>query len=248
MTVTRQQRDGVTMITLNRPPANALDAELVAGLRAAFRESAGARAVLLVSALPAIFSAGWDLPVLISKDRAGMQEFLDSFCDLVREVFAFGPPVVAALPGHAIAGGLILAAAADERYVARGKGQLGLSEVVLGVPIPLCCLELFLHAVGPRATERLAAAGENHSVEAAAEIGLVDRVVGPEELLDRAFGRARFLAERPVETYAVIKTRARAAALQRFDQARRGDPFLDFWFGADAQARIGALVAKLKKN
>jgi enoyl-CoA hydratase/carnithine racemase len=247
-TVRVERREGVALVALDRPPANAFDGELIESLRRSFRESADARAVLLGSALPSIFSAGWDLPAIVSRDRPGMERFLEAFCDLVREIFTFGPPVVAALPGHAIAGGLIVAAAADERYAARGKGQLGLSEVVLGVPIPRCCLEVFRHAIGARRTERLAATGENHSVEAAATIGLIDRIVEPEEVLDRALERARFLAGRPGQAHAAIKQRSRAAALARFDEARQDDPFLDFWFGADARERVSQLVAKLSKK
>ena len=63
-----------------------------------------------------------------------MEAFVADYCGLVRDIFAFPAPVLAALPGHAIAGGLIVAAAADERLAADGSGTLGLSEVALGVP------------------------------------------------------------------------------------------------------------------
>ena len=140
------------------------------------------------------------------------------------------------------------AAAADERIAAAGKGELGLSEVLLGVPVPACLLEIFRHAVGPRAMERLAATGENLLVEAAREIGLVDRVVPAETLAQEAFARALLLAGRPPAAHASIKSRSRAAALARFDQARGGDPFATFWFSDDAQSRIRALVARLTKK
>ena len=177
-----------------------------------------------------------------------MEGFLEAYGDLVREIFVFGAPVVAALPGHAIAGGLIVAAAADERIAAEGRGQLGLSEVLLGVPVPHCLLEIFRHVVGARGMERLAATGENLSVAQALAGGLVDRVVLPEDLRERAVERAGLLAKLPGPAHAAIKRRARAAALARFDQARQRDPFLDVWFGKDAQDRITALVAKLSKK
>jgi enoyl-CoA hydratase len=249
MTIVRvEAREGIALVTLDRAPANAFVPELVEGLRRAFAESSEARAVLLSSALPNLFSAGWDLPTVVHFDREQMGRFVDSYCDLVREVFAFGAPVLAALSGHAIAGGLILAAAADERYAAEGKALFGLSEVALSVPVPACLLEVFRHAIGARATERLAAAGENCSAQGAVSIGLADRALEPEELPARAWERIRFLADRPARAHAAIKRRIRAEALERFDQSRRDDPFLDCWFGAEAQKRIGELVAKLKKN
>jgi enoyl-CoA hydratase len=249
VSVVRVERRGdVAIFTLDRPRANAFTPELVGELAAAVADSAEAGAVVLASSAPGLFSAGWDLPHLVTRDRQAFEAFVDSYCDLIRQVFAFPRPVVAALPGHAIAGGLILAAAADERIAAQGRGEVGLSEVLLGVPVPACLLEIFRHAIGPRATERLAATGENLPFERALSAGLIDRLVPAESLLEEAVARATFLAGRPREAHAAIKGRSRAAAMARFDQARGGDPFFDLWFSADAQSRIGALVAKLTKK
>ena len=96
-----------------------------------------------------------------------MEEFVSAYCDLVRQIFIAGPPVVAALPGHAIAGGLIVAMAADERIAAEGKGKFGLSEVILGVSVPQCLMEPFRHVLGARQMERLAVTGENRTLEEA---------------------------------------------------------------------------------
>ena len=127
-----------------------------------------------------------------------MEEFVGAYCDLVRQIFIAGPPVVAALPGHAIAGGLIVAMAADERIAAEGKAKFGLSEVILGVSVPQCLMEPFRHVLGARQMERLAVTGENRTVEEALAIGLLDAVVPAAELGERAFERARVLG-RPLE-------------------------------------------------
>ncbi len=201
---------------------------------------------MLASSLPGLFCAGWDLPDLVSRGEEEMAEFVDSFCELVREIFVFGGAVVAALPGHAIAGGLIVAAAADERIAAGGRGEVGLPEVRLGVPLPGPLLEVFRHALGARGAERLASSGENLTLDRAVAAGLVDRLVPPEELLDRALDRARELAGNSPAAYAEIKRGARGPAIARFDNARQGDPFLTFWKSPDAQARIGALIKRLK--
>jgi enoyl-CoA hydratase/carnithine racemase len=246
--VTVESRDEIAVLTLNRPKANAFSPELVVELSAALSASAKARGVVLASALPGLFSAGWDLPLLVDRDRKGMEEFVGAYCDLVRQIFVFGPPVVAALPGHAIAGGLILAMAADERIAAQGKGKFGLSEVVLGVSVPQCLMEPFRHVVGARHMERLAATGENVDVDRAVQIGLLDLAVPAEELPVRAVERARFLAGLSGPAHAAIKLRSRAAAIARFDQARDHDPFLDFWFSGDAQFRIKDMVARLSSR
>jgi enoyl-CoA hydratase len=243
--VRTEVRDEVAILTLDRPKANAFSPELVADFSSALAAQATARAVVLASALPGMFSAGWDLPMLVDKDRAEMEAYVGTYSDLVRQIFVFGPPVVAALPGHAIAGGLIVVMGADERIAAQGRGKLGLSEVVLGVSVPACLMEPFRHVVGARQMERLAATGENLTVEQALAIGLVDRVVPAGELLDSAVERARFLAGLSGTAYAAIKLRSRGAAIARFDQARDHDPFLDFWFSEDARFRLKDMVARL---
>jgi enoyl-CoA hydratase len=239
-------RDDVAILTLDRPKANAFSPELVADLSAALTAHAGARAVVLASSLPGMFSAGWDLPLLVDRDRKAMEEFVGAYCDLVRQLFVFGPPTVAALPGHAIAGGLIFAMGADERIAAEGSARFGLSEVILGVSVPQCLMEPFRHVLGARAMERLAATGENVEIARALAMGLIDRAVPKEDLLEAAVARARFLAGLSAPAYAAIKRRSRAAAVARFDQARDHDPFLDFWFSEEGKMRIHDMVARLK--
>ncbi len=246
MTLVRTDlRDEIAILTLDRPKANAFSPELVAELSAALAAQTKVRGVVLASALPGMFSAGWDLKLIVDRDRAAMEEFVAAYSDLVRQVFVFGPPIVAALAGHAIAGGLIVAMAADERIAAEGRGKFGLSEVILGVSVPQCLMEPFRHVVGPRHMERLAATGENVGVEEARSIGLVDLVVPAEELLDRAVERVRVLSGLSAAAYAAIKLRSRAAAIARFDQARDHDPFLDLWFSEDARFRVRDMVARL---
>ena len=239
------ERDGVRVLTLDRPPANAFDPQFVADLRRALAGGAGARALVFASANARLFSAGWDLPKLIALERNEMRDFLESYCDLIRETFTLPVPVVAALPGHAIAGGLIFAASADERLAAQGEGRFGLSEVALGVPLPACLLEIFRYVLGDRGMERLAATGENVTGERALAMGLLDGIVPSADLLDRAVERAATLAKGAPAAHAAIKRRARGEALARFDAARKDDPFLDFWFAPEARERIRALVEKL---
>jgi enoyl-CoA hydratase len=246
--VSIQDRDGIAVVALDRPPANAFSAELVEELASALESRAAARAVVLTSTSPKIFSGGWDLSKVSVLARPDMEEFLENYCDLVRRLFTFPAPIVAALPGHAIAGGLIVAAAADERYAAEGPGRFGLSEVALGVPLPASCLELFRYLLGGRRMERLAASAQNESGEPAVALGLLDGLVPAADLLDFALERAGKLARGSASAYAEVKRRARAEALLRFDAARADDPFLDFWFSEDARARIAALLEKLQRH
>jgi enoyl-CoA hydratase len=237
-------RDGVAILTLDRPRANAFSPELVADLRTAFVQSRDAKAVVLASS-QRIFSGGWDLPTIGSFDRPRMTGFLDAYTDLIREVFTHPAPVVAALPGHAIAGGIILAMAADERIAAEGESVFGLSEVNLGVPLPRALYEVFRFQLGDRGAERVAATADNLPLDAALAAGVVDRVVAADDLAEQAFERARILGEPLRAAIAEQRRFAREAAVARFDAGRRNDPFLDFWFAPEGRARVEGLVARL---
>jgi enoyl-CoA hydratase/carnithine racemase len=245
MTLVRtEDRDGVAILTLDRPRANAFSPELVADLRGALVKSRGARAVVLASS-QRIFSGGWDLPTIVSFDRRSMTEFVAAYTDVIRDVFTHPSPVVAALPGHAIAGGIILAMAADERIAAEGEAVFGLSEVNLGVPLPRALYEIFRFQLGDRGAERVAATADNLPLDAALEAGIVDRVVAAADLGEQAFERARILGEPLKAAIAEQRRFAREGAVARFDAGRRNDPFLDFWFAPEARARIEGLVEKL---
>ena len=243
-----EERDGIAVVALDRPPANAFSADLVAELDRTFADGAGFRAIVLTSTSPKIFSGGWDLTVVSRFARPEMQAFYDAYCDLVRRIFTHPAPIVAALPGHAIAGGMIVAAAADERFVAEGPARLGLSEVALGVPLPACCVELFRYVLGARGMERLSASAVNVPVDRALAMGLADRAVAAADLEAAAFERAAALSRGSLPAYAETKRRARAETLDRFDAARLDDPFLDYWFSPDARSRVSALVERLSKK
>ncbi len=178
-----------------------------------------------------------------------MKEFLESYCDLVREIFVCPVPVVAALSGHAIAGGLIVAAAADERFAAEGAGRFGLSEVVarraaaglLPRALPLCARLANGGAAGgdrPRTCRRTARSRSACSTASCR----------PRPSSIPRCERARQLSRGSGSAYAEVKRGARAEAVARFDASRKNDPFLDFWFSEDARKRIAALVEKLTEK
>jgi enoyl-CoA hydratase/carnithine racemase len=246
MSVEVAHRDGIALVKLAHGKANAIDEGVLAELSGALDMAESAGALVLASSSDRIFCAGWDLPAIFDFDRKRMGEFLDSFEDLVARLFSFGKPAVAALSGHAIAGGLILAACADERIAANGPAHFGLSEVVLGVPVPFGCLEVFRFVLGDRAAERLAATGENHDAATGRVLGLIDEIVSADRLDEAAFQRAQILAGRPAAAYAAIKRVSRQRAIGRIEAARsRRGEFLDQWFSKESRAAVSALVERL---
>lgn len=175
--VTRQE--GTHRITLRRPPLNVLDMELTSELAAAVEvvsRAADAKLLVLTGSGKA-FCAGVDVG-----DHAAdrVARTLGLFHGLVRSLMALPCPVVAALNGHALGGGLELAMACDF-VIASDRAKLGQPEITLGV-FPPVAAALLPRLVGPIRAMDLVLSGRTISAEEAQRIGLVSRVVPAEEL------------------------------------------------------------------
>src|SRR5437016_12888036 len=158
-TMLRLERQGpLAILTLDRPPANALDRDFFVELCGATLPALAASDVhaVVVTGTGRFFSAGLDLPEILSYRGAGASEFMARFDDGFTGLFALEKPVVAAVNGHAIAGGAVLAATADFRLAAEGEGRIGVTEIQVGVPFPASALEpIRFSCAGPALPELL---------------------------------------------------------------------------------------------
>jgi enoyl-CoA hydratase len=217
--IEREDIDGIAVLRLAHGPVNAMDLELCQAIAGAFRALVAdpARAVVITGGGRA-FSAGVDLRRLLDGGPEYVDRFLPALNDGFRAVFELAKPVVAAVNGHAVAGGAVLAAAADHVLMADGGGRIGVPEIVVGVPFPRVPLEVLRYAVGDVAARRLVVGAQTHPPAAAAALGLVDEVVPADELLDRALAAGRRLAaDIPPDTFAVTKGQLRREHIQRMD-------------------------------
>lgn len=201
---------GVSRIRIGHGKANALDRELCEGLASGLRELGERDHAAVLTGTGSIFSAGVDLKRLL----ADGDEYLVSFLGALRDVFAaaleYPRPLVAAVNGHAIAGGCILAAACDQRLMAHGSGRIGIPELLVGVPFPTLALEVMRGLVAPHVLQRLVWRGETLLPEAALAVGLVDELVVAEELDQRAVDLATRLARIPTRTFELTRGELRA--------------------------------------
>ncbi len=227
--------------------ANAMNPDFFADLGRALDASTGAGALVLTGAR-SFFSGGLDLPFLAGLSRERIEEIYGTLHSTMMRLFLLPVPVVAAVNGHAIAGGCVLAFQSDARLMAGGDFKIGLNEVRLGLSLPAFVVETFRGRLSPRALERVILEGTLHSPEEAAAVGLVDEVVPGEELISRAMARARDLASVPKSAFAESKRLLRGDAARRAEEGRREDArvWIDVWFSSDAQRQVGEVVAKLK--
>ena len=213
------EQDTVAVVRLEHGKVNALDVELLRAITATMHDVESADAVVLTGAGRA-FSAGVDLRRIVDGGVEYASDFLPALSEAFLAVFDCPRPVVAAINGHAIAGGCVIAAAADYRLMS--GGTIGLTELLVGVQFPTVPLEICRHAFGPVAS-RLALTAELFDVDDALRIGLVDEVVAPDALESRAIARAAALGQLPSRVYAATKEQLHRTARRTIDERREAD-------------------------
>jgi enoyl-CoA hydratase/carnithine racemase len=254
--VRRVEHGAIHELQLARPPVNALDPALCGALVDALAQSidAGARGIVL-SGGPKVFSAGLDVPFLLSlgNDRKALAAAWERFFAAARALAALPVPVVAALAGHAPAGGCVLALCCDYRIMGRAPDdippfRIGLNETQVGLVAPEGIHHLLGRVIGTHRAERLLVAGELVDAQQALAIGLVDEVVAQEDVTPRAIAWLERLLVLPSQPMLQTRAIARADLVDALQPARIGlDVFIDSWFSPDTQAGLRALVAKLGK-
>ena len=216
----RDDRDGIALLRVEHGKANALDVELCNAIVTAFDEAGDARAVVLTGT-GKIFSAGVDLFRVLDGGRSYLEEFLPAMCRVFERLFVHPAPVVVAANGHAIAGGCVLVAAADQRLMAAGTARIGVPELQVGVPFPPIALEIMRFATPPEHLQTILYRAGTHEPPAALGLGLIDEVVEHDALLDHALESAERLASVRAETFAITKREIRRPALVRIRALER---------------------------
>ncbi|GEL20436.1 enoyl-CoA hydratase/isomerase family protein [Pseudonocardia asaccharolytica] len=215
--IERSDDGDIAVLRLTHGPVNAMDLELCQSLIAHFHAlvTDSARAVVITGS-GSSFSAGVDLRRFLDGGADYVKRFMPALAGSFQAAFELTKPVVAAVNGHAIAGGCVLAATADVTLMTDGKGRMGVPEIKVGVSFPRIALEVLRYAVGEVAARRLMLGAQTYPPAEVKAIGLVDQLVDGDELLTRAVRTARALAEEsPADTFAATKTQLRREALER---------------------------------
>jgi len=245
------QHDDIHELRLARAPVNALDPALVRALREAIEKApgAGARAIVL-SGRPGMFSAGLDVPALLQLPRETFRVFWNDFFGLCAALARSPIPIVAAITGHAPAGGAVLSIMCDYRVMADGAFKIGLNETQVGLAVPECIQAALRRLVGTYRAERLMVSGAMLDAAEAKAIGFVDELVETDLVVPRALVWLKDLLKLPAVAMSETRRLARAdlAAVFADPAALPVDDFLDRWFAPEAQAVLHALVARLKSK
>jgi enoyl-CoA hydratase len=245
-------RDDIAVLSMRRGKGNALNPVLVEDLLDALRVpevAEEARAVVLTGE-DRFFSSGLDLVELGGLDREQMLAFLDRLQGLLATVFVWNRPVIAAINGHAIAGGCLLALCADWKILGKGGAKMGLNEINLGLPLPQAGLEIARAQLTPPAWAEVVYGGELHEAANAHRLGLADQLVAEEDVLGLAVERAELWASRPRVAFHRVKASLRDRVLLKIrkDHEEHQEEWVNLWFAPSAQERIQEVRARLMQK
>jgi enoyl-CoA hydratase len=210
---TYQLDDGVAVVTLDDGKANAISADVLAGLDEALTRAEAESRALVLTGRPGKFSAGFDLATM-TKSTEAMRELVIGGARVMMRLYGLGLPTVAASNGHALAAGALLLLSCDRRFGAEGPAKIGLNEVAIGMGLPVFAVELARDRLTPAAFTVATMGARIYDPAGAVEAGYLDAVAPEAELLPTAVAEARALGELRTGAYARTKTVARQRMIE----------------------------------
>ncbi|MGA7132865.1 MAG: enoyl-CoA hydratase/isomerase family protein [Mycobacterium sp.] len=235
--------DGVTTLRFDSPPVNALDLDLLEVITASMRSVEGP---VVITGAGRSFSAGVDLRALIDGGADHAERFVTALSEAFLAVFDHPAPVIAAINGHAIAGGCVLAMCADVRLMS--GGTIGLTELAVGVPFPVAALEICRFAMGISAA-RAALQAITIDADTALGRGWIDAVAPNDELIPQALAAARELGQYSPDAYAATKRQLHQPTRAAIDAGAKTDANVRAsWISEETRGRIAGFLESLARG
>lgn len=244
-----EYQNRVALVILNRSTTNALNLELInqlANILNKLKQDHNVCGVVVSSSNDKFFSIGFDIPQLIELPLSDFRIFYSSFNRFCLDLYTFPKPTIAAISGHAVAGGCIIALCCDYRFIAEGKKKMGLNEIKLGVPIPYPADVILQQIVGFRYAREVVEGGEFYLPQTLKQMGIVDAIMPLDQVLTAAIEKVRLLGESCQKTYAMIKRdRVELIEAQILSKLEEKEVlFLDMWYSDDARKRLRDAMEK----
>lgn len=235
--------DGVAVVRFDKAPVNALDLDLLETIIASMRSVEGP---VVITGAGRSFSAGVDLRALVDGGSDYAERFVTALSEAFLAIFDHPAPVVAAINGHAIAGGCVLAMCADVRLMS--GGTIGLTELAVGVPFPVAALEVCRYAMGISAP-RAALGAKTIDTDTALARGWVDGVIPKDDLIAEALAVALELGQYSPAAYAATKKQLHRPARAAIDAGAATDADVRAsWISEETRGRIAGFLETLARG
>lgn len=242
----RVDRDGpIAILRLDRPPVNALELDMAMQAFEVLDDiiASDARAVVVTGTGEA-FSAGLDLKVVPAYGPEEQRAMITAANRFLTRLYSLPRPTIAAVNGHAIAGGFVIVIACDYRIGTARPCKIGLTEARAGIPFPAAAMAILRAELSPPVARVLTLVARNVGPDAARAQGVLDELEPPDRVLPRAMEVARDMARIPAEAYARIKEQLKGEVTGRLEEliARGADPMFAAWIGSGAPAAAAAVL------
>jgi len=232
--VTANTNASITTLTFNRGKVNALNGQVVEEMRSAlagFENDPDTKAIILTGQ-GKFFSFGFDIPEFLSYSKPEFTDYLTRFTDLYTYMFQYPKPIIAALNGHTIAGGCMLALACDKRVMVSGKAKISLNEISFGASVFAGSTEMLRFCAGGKNATEILYSGEMYSAEEAKVLGLIDEVTAEKDLIREATAAASELGAKPASAFASIKALLRKPVAEEMWLKEKDsvNKFVEIWY------------------
>jgi len=244
-----EYRNKVAILKLNRGIINALNPPLINELAESLqkvRDNTDVNSLVLGSSNDKFFSIGLDIPQLFELTKEDFKVFYQTFNRLCIDLYTLPKPTIAAITGHATAGGCILALCCDYRFIAEGRKLMGLNEIKLGVPVPYPADCILRQIVGTRNAREITNSGEFYQPETLLQMGMVDHLLPLEQVRPKSIEKAESLGALPHKVFAMSKRNlvetVEAQILTRL--AEKEQFFVECWYSDEGRKRLKEAIKK----
>jgi 3,2-trans-enoyl-CoA isomerase len=232
----------IATVVLSRGKVNALTEEVVDELRNSFQALSTDQKVkaVILTGTGKFFSFGFDIPHFLHHSKDQFARYLTKFADFYTYLFVFPKPVIAALNGHTIAGGCMIATACDYRIMVKGKAKISLNEITFGSSVFAGSVEMLKVCVGHRNAESILCSGAMYSAEQALDLGLIHKIAQEQDLLPLAVRVAEDFASRDSQAFQSIKQLLRKPIAEEMKKRERESivEFVDIWYSPETRAQV----------
>lgn len=240
-------RDGeIATVTLSRGKVNALNEPMVEELTEAFQnleKDDTVNSVILTDS-GKFFSFGFDVPEFQNYAKSDFIRYLKKFTHFYTYLFLFPKPVVAALNGHTIAGGCMLATACDYRLMVSGKAKIALNEITFGSSVFAGSVEMLRFCAGSRNAQSILYSGAMYSAEEAFELSLVDQVSSETALAEDARRVALEFAQKDSSAFSCTKHLLRKSVAEEMIKREKDGilEFVDIWYSEQTWEKLKEIM------
>ena len=249
----RKKEYCVAIIRMNNPPVNVLSSSFIASMNDSMKEITNSRdkvhGVVITSSLSNNFSAGLELNELFNTDRTNLESYWSAFQGFWYSIYSSQLPIVSAINGHCLAGGVVIAVASDYRIAARGNYSIGIPAAKIGVVTPPWVQANIKEVIGHRNTELMLSQAKLFLPEEAFKLNLIDEVCDEDHLLSNACRSLIPFMEVLEEPRVHMKLSLRHQLLENFQSWREKDrdEFVNFVLKPSVQENIKNFIKSFKK-